>query len=428
MLVLWMDGTGARLSSTMSIGRVPRLYSLLKSEYPRHGPFLGRPDGFDRRRSLAAREAMIAPDHHDADSGATRTIRAVDLFCGAGGLTHGLIRAGVRVDAGVDADPQASFAYEKNNDGARFLPWDVTGKNAPSVAKLFGGSKDDVRLLAGCAPCQPFSKLNKGEGESHASWGLLHAFSRFVKGIEPQLVTMENVPELTRRGEDVFRAFVRSLESLDYQVDWRIVQCADYGVPQSRRRLVLLASRLGPISVPEGDFSGRLNWHTVRSTIEDLPPLGSGAVDAKDPLHAASKLSERNLERIRSTPLDGGSRDSWPRRLELDCHRKTSGRKYVSIYGRMWWDRPAPTVTTLCTGLGNGRFGHPVQDRAISLREAALLQGFPPGYRFWHDGQKPPRKSVARMIGNAVPPPLGEALGKALVSHVAESTASPSAF
>jgi DNA (cytosine-5)-methyltransferase 1 len=342
-------------------------------------------------------------------------IAAVDLFCGAGGLTHGLLRAGISVKAGIDVDPSAEHAYGKNNAGAEFLKWDVSRKRAATIGKLFGDAK--YRLLAGCAPCQPFSKLTNGH-RRHRSWDLLGNFARFVEGTLPELVTMENVPELASRGRDVFENFVRTLERRQYFVDWKIVNCLEYGAPQSRKRLVLLASRLGPISVPQGRYRQRSNWKTVRDAIGGLPAVRAGKADAIDPIHIAAQLSPLNLKRIQATPRNGGTKDDWPRGLTLECHRRETGARYHSIYGRMWWDQPAPTMTTLCNGIGNGRFGHPTQNRAITLREAALLQTFPRSYEFWPRRQKLHAKAIARMIGNAVPPQLARALGTALLKHV----------
>ena len=346
---------------------------------------------------------------------ASATISAVDLFCGAGGLTHGLLQAGIEVAAGIDIDPQAEHAFVKNNPGAQFLCWDVARKNSPSIAKLFGTGK--VRLLAGCAPCQPFSRLTNGRRE-HQAWDLLDNFGRFVVGVLPEIVTMENVPELADRGGEVFDRFVKTLERHGYFVDWKLVRCTEYGIAQARQRLVLLASRLGPISIPDGRYRSPSQWKTVRQTIGELPPLASGEEDPDDSLHVAVKLSEVNLKRIRATRHDGGTRRDWPDDLVLDCHRKESGKSYGSIYGRMWWDQPSPTMTTLCTGLGNGRFGHPEQDRAITLREAALFQSFPRKYEFWPPGERLNRKAVGRMIGNAVPPKLAKTLGEAILEHV----------
>lgn len=347
-------------------------------------------------------------------------ISAVDLFCGAGGLTHGLLRAGIRVDAGIDLDPAAAHAYGANNGSAKFVEWDLGRKNSRSVAKLF--TKDKYRLLAGCAPCQPFSKLTNGI-QRHRSWDLLDNFSRFVAGIRPEFVTMENVPELAARGHEVFGRFISTLERLDYFVDWRIVNCTEFGAPQSRKRLVLLASRLGQISVPAGTRTSSTRWRTVRQAIGKLPRLGPGDVDPRDPLHVAAELSPLNLKRLQATPRNGGTKDAWPTTIRLKCHERETGTRYHSIYGRMWWDKPAPTMTTLCNGIGNGRFGHPTQNRAISLREAALLQTFPRRYEFWPRDEKLRVKAVARLIGNAVPPSLAYALGRALMAHVREHLA-----
>jgi len=343
-------------------------------------------------------------------------ISAVDLFCGCGGLTHGLLCAGIKVEAGIDIDAQMEYAYVTNNPGAAFLRWDVADTSSRSIAGLFDSGKH--RLLAGCAPCQPFSKLTNGV-KKHQAWDLLDYFGNFVADIRPELVTMENVPELADRGRTVFDRFVATLRKCDYHVDWRVVHCPEYGVPQSRRRLVLLASRLGEIGVPDGRYRHASRWRTVRQTIGRLRPLEAGEEDPSDPLHAASRLSPLNLERIRATRHDGGTRHDWPDRLVLDCHRRKSGERYFSIYGRMWWDRPAPTMTTLCTGIGNGRFGHPEQDRTITLREAALFQTFPRSYQFWPPDEKVNRKAVGRMIGNAVPPKLARELGRALMEHIA---------
>lgn len=343
-------------------------------------------------------------------------VSAVDLFCGAGGLTYGLLQAGIKVEAGIDIDEDAEHAYVTNNPETKYLAWDVGRKNYSSIAKLF--AKDKYRLLAGCAPCQPFSKLTQAI-DRHQCWDLLNNFARFIDRIEPEFVTMENVPELAERGRDVFENFVATLERLDYHVDWKIVKCEEYGVPQLRRRLVLLASKLGKLKVPEGKYRSPKKWKTVRSTIGHLLPLKSGEQSPNDSLHVSAALSDLNLKRIKATKPDGGTRHDWPEELVLECHKKKSGQRYHSIYGRMWWDRPAPTMTTLCTGIGNGRFGHPEQHRSITLREAALLQSFPRSYEFWPPDEKLNRGAVSRMIGNAVPPQLAKALGQAIMEHVA---------
>lgn len=341
-------------------------------------------------------------------------ISGIDLFCGAGGLTSGLRKADINIVAGVDIDTNCKYSYEWNNSEARFIGESVTSISGDSLSKLF--ARDSVRLLAGCAPCQPFSKLTNGS-ESHKAWNMLDQFGRLIRELRPELVTMENVPELAERGKDVLDNFLAILSELNYQIDHAVVKCEDYGVPQQRRRFVLLASTLGPIKIPAGKYKGK-KPPTVFDAIGDLPVIDTGESHPDDPLHCAAKLSPLNLRRIKATPVNGGTWRDWPEELRLECHKKDTGKSFGSVYGRMWWDQPAPTMTTLCTGLGNGRFGHPVQDRPISLREAALIQSFPKGYRFTQPGEKLNRSAVSRMIGNAVPPKLALALGKALVAHV----------
>lgn len=245
-------------------------------------------------------------------------------------------------------------------------------------------------------------------------WDLVQDFGRLVREVKPDLITMENVPQLVQHS--VFNCFLNDLA--DYNVWWEVVECADYGVPQTRKRLVLLASRFGPVSLIPLQLNKK---ETVRSAIGKLPPLKTGEADPQDPLHVACRLSQLNLKRIKASKPGGTWRD-WDISLRAKCHVKETGQTYPSVYGRMDWDAPAPTVTTQCFGFGNGRFGHPEQDRAITLREAAILQTFPRGYRFVADGS-PVRFSVmGRLIGNAVPVRIGEAIARSLVEHVCGAT------
>lgn len=340
-------------------------------------------------------------------------IRAVDLFCGAGGLTCGLESAGISVELGVDVDPACEYPYAANNRAAFRLKSieEVTGDDC---AEAFDGP--GVKLLAGCAPCQPFSTYSQGWARpSDRRWHLLRHFSRLVRAVQPDLITMENVPRLAR--EAVFAEFVETLMEGGYEVSTGIVDCADFGVPQRRNRLVLLASRLGPISfLPSPTMTRR--HATVREAIGSLPPLEAGQTCESDPLHQSSELSPVNLRRIRSSRPGGTWRD-WDTELRTACHRKDTGMTYGSVYGRMVWDAPAPTLTTQYYGYGNGRFGHPEQDRAISLREGAILQSFPSGYRFAPRHSPVPRKAIGRLVGNAVPVTLGEVIGDCISRHVA---------
>lgn len=337
-------------------------------------------------------------------------IVAVDLFCGVGGLTHGLTRAGVDVRLGVDLDPACRYPIETNNK-SKFLEADVDELMPSDVQRAFGDSQ--VTLLAGCAPCQPFSSYAQAARRTvpHEDWELLKAFSKLVLAVRPTLVTMENVPPLLK--QPIFREFIEDLRVQGYNLDFKIVDGRNIGVPQRRQRLVLIASLLGPILIPDSEMP----TVTVRDAIANLPMIAAGGSDPKDPLHAAASLSDVNLERIRHSKPGGTWRD-WPVDLIAPCHRRSTGSTFPSVYGRMEWDNPAPTMTTQCYGFGNGRFGHPEQDRAISLREAAMIQSFPKDYAF-----VPPEASInfsvlGRLIGNAVPVRLGEFIGEILVAHV----------
>lgn len=338
-------------------------------------------------------------------------IACVDLFCGAGGLTHGLELEGVPVAAGIDLDPACRHPYEANNRST-FLESDISMVRPKELRALFGNAA--VRVLAGCAPCQPFSTyaqryvLDPADGK----WGLLYQFGRLVRGTEPDIVTMENVPTVAKHA--VFDDFISVLKQLGYRVWHGVIDSSAYGVPQTRKRLVLLASKIGEISMVKVTHD---EPRTVRHAIGSLRPLVAGESSPLDPLHAAAQLSDVNLERIRvSKP--GGSWKDWPDHLVAECHRADTGRSYPSVYGRMEWDKPAPTMTTQCYGFGNGRFGHPEQDRAISLREAALLQSFPHNYSFGADNAIINFKVLGRLIGNAVPVNLGRAIGRSIRQHL----------
>ena len=343
-------------------------------------------------------------------------ICAVDLFCGAGGLTHGLAKAGIDVRLGVDTDPACQYPYTKNNK-ADFLLKPVEKLEVKDIRPYF--EKGAITLLAGCAPCQTFSMYYQKATESDQRWWLLRQFARIVKELSPDLITMENVPRLS--GQNVFHEFLDSLRSSGYSATYQVVNCADYGVPQRRRRLVLLASKINSVSLlSPSDFGGMSR--SVRDAIGDLPAIKAGSGDPDDPLHQSAGLSSINLRRIQSSKPGGTWRD-WPERLRADCHKKKTGKSYASVYGRMTWDNPSPTITTQFSGFGNGRFGHPEQNRAISLREGAILQSFPRSYRFVTPGEDVRRISIGQLIGNAVPVILGKVIGKSLCAHVTSSKA-----
>ncbi len=342
-----------------------------------------------------------------------KKIEVVDLFCGAGGLTHGLLKAGLRVSKGIDIDPNCRFPYEKNNKKAQFIQKSITDLSNKEINSLF--EKDTkVRILVGCAPCQTFSKHTvKYKYDSNDSrWCLLNNFLKIIKKTKPHLVSMENVPNL--RNKKIFTEFYESLISLGYKVSFGNVYCPDYGVPQKRRRLVLLASLFGEIDIINPTAK---KYKTVLDSISKLEKIKNGQQSKKDSLHKAASLSPLNLQRIKQSK-EGGTWNDWDKKLKLKCHKKKTGSTYTSVYGRMKWNEPAPTLTTQFYIYGTGRFGHPKQNRAISLREAALLQSFPKSYKFSAKNELISFSKVGTLIGNAVPPKLGEAIGKSIKKHL----------
>lgn len=351
-------------------------------------------------------------------------IQVVDLFCGVGGLTHGILRAGIPVIAGFDIDGTCLYAYEENNH-ARFFTQNITEVTGAQINALYDPAPDVIRVLVGCAPCQPFSSMarkyrkdedNKKEHEKDEKWNLLLQFGRIIQECQPHIVSMENVPQIQKT--NVFQTFLSILDNLGYYHDHKTIYCPKYGIPQNRRRTVLLASRLGEIEIPP-ETHKKGQYPTVRQYLENLPHVVAGEICTTDPLHKTASLSELNLKRIRSS-RPGGSWKDWDEKLRANCHKKESGSTYTSVYARMEWDKIAPTMTTQFYIYGTGRYGHPEQDRAITLREGALLQTFPPDYRFVPDGEKISIKTVARQIGNAVPVRLGEIIGQGIIHHINE--------
>ncbi len=337
----------------------------------------------------------------------------VDLFCGAGGLSFGFKNQGFEVSAGIDVDESCRYPYEANIE-APFIRTDVSEVTSERLLELFDPHK--IKILVGCAPCQPFSKYNQKNDDP--KWKLLKSFGRLISEVRPEIVSMENVPQLMKfRDGAVIKEFINNLSGAGYYVSFDTLFAPNYGLPQSRSRLVLLASLLGPISLPAPTHEN--HYMTVRQALSILPPLKAGMVDEKDNLHRTGSLSELNLKRIRASS-QGGSWHDWPEELVAECHKSETGKGYRSVYGRMKWDRPSPTITTQFFGFGNGRFGHPEQDRALSLREGAILQGFPQDYKFVPAGEKVHLTRVGKMIGNAVPVTLANAIAGAVKSHLKE--------
>jgi DNA (cytosine-5)-methyltransferase 1 len=318
---------------------------------------------------------------------------AVDLFAGCGGLTEGLRQAGFRVVGAIEVDELAVKSYRLNHPRVRIWNDDIRQVSPSALMTTLKIAKGDLHLLAGCPPCQGFSSLRtlNGKRDVRDRRNLLtDDFLRFVEALEPRAVMLENVPGLAERRR--FRRLAATLKTMGYTVTWAVLDAAQFGVPQRRRRLILLAARSTAIefAAPVAKIA------TVRQAIKGLPVPGS----TEDPLHRIiGKRSERIVDLIRAIPRDGGSRSDLPDDQQLECHQKCDG--FSDVYGRMSWDAVAPTITGGCLNPSKGRFLHPSQNRAITAREAALLQTFPPTYRFATDRGF---YVVAEMIGNALPP------------------------
>lgn len=341
-----------------------------------------------------------------------------DFFSGCGGTSLGFARSGIEPVLAVDWDPDAIATYQLNFPGTETLERDIRTLPFSDVAAVLKPTGDAVRLFAGCAPCQPFAGHQKQATENDNRVFLLLEFLRFVKEFNPELVFVENVSGMHRVStpDSPFRRFVDEL-SQTYTVQYNTILSADYGVPQMRRRLLLIASRLGAISLPpasHGNATG-VPYTTVGKWIRGLPPIEAGETHPQISGHSAYRLSGLNLQRIRATP-EGGDRRDWPKNLWPNCHvGDFSG--HTDVYGRLSWDKPAPALTTRCISYSNGRFGHPDQDRALSAREAAQLQTFPSTFEFAGS-----LTSQARQIGNAVPVTLAEAFGRHMVDHIRRLT------
>lgn len=320
---------------------------------------------------------------------------ALDLFCGCGGLTVGLKRAGFEVIGGIDIDPISIITYKANHRGVKTWTRDIRNINIAAVKRRLRIRKGELDLLAGCPPCQGFTSLRTLNGSrivDDPRNDLVFEFQRFVKGLRPKAVMMENVPELAQN--ERFSQFINALNNMGYEGDYAILEAADYGVPQRRERLIYMAGLGCKIPFAAKSFKRK----TVRETISKMPKAG----ESGDFIHdIPERRSPSVIEKITHIPKDGGSRNDLPDEFQLECHKRCNGFK--DVYGRMAWDEPSPTITSGCFNPSKGRFLHPHEDRAITIREAALLQGLPKRYKFRGTRSK---TTLALMIGNALPPPF----------------------
>lgn len=334
---------------------------------------------------------------------------AIDLFSGAGGLTQGLKQAGFNVVGAVESVAAYADSYRMNHPKTNLKERDITKIDPADYMKELGLKVGELDLLAGCPPCQGYSTIgtrNRGKRNDPRN-ELVYEVLRFAIAFQPKTIMMENVPALNN--DDRLERLVGKLEELGYKVDHKVLKMSNYGVPQARRRMIMLASRFDEIEVLKQELDED-KMKTVRNAIAFLPPKG----DSNDPLHdATDNRSDKVKSRIAMIPKDGGSRSDLGEEHQLECHKRTSG--FRDVYGRMAWDKPSPTITGGCNNPSKGRFLHPEENRVITLREAALLQTFPPDYKF---SFKSGKTGIAMMIGNALPPTFIEFHARKLIKHL----------
>lgn len=345
-------------------------------------------------------------------------LKAVDFFCSGGGMSWGMQQAGIQILAGVDFDSTCKETYESNIKNAKFIHKDVFEYQPKELQKELNLKKnDDDLVLIGCSPCQFWSIINTKKQKAEKSKDLLKEFSRFVEYLMPGYVVVENVPGVFRKKEESgLQDFINWLKQDDkYKVHCKVHEVSNYGVPQHRKRFTLIANRitdreLSPVRV-HGD---KLKVKDVIGEHNGFSKIFPGHIDSSDFLHTTAKLSALNLTRLSLTPKNGGTRMAYvfDKKIAPRCHYGNT-KGFKDIYGRMWWNRPAPTITTKFYSFSNGRFAHPEEDRAISLREGAVLQSFPKDYIF----KASSIVNAARMIGNAVPPKYAEAIGKSIIQN-----------
>ena len=338
-------------------------------------------------------------------------LQAVDFFCSAGGVTCGFKQAGINVLGGIDIDKNCKVTYEKNNN-SKFLLADVSVLPKDEVGKYFNIKKNQDNLIfVGCSPCQYYSNIKTDKTKSKKSRLLLEDFQEFVAYYKPGYVFIENVPGLDKKPESPLGRFKKFLIKNGYIFDDGVINAKYYGVPQNRRRYILLATRLNRfIKLPEPNKEKIVTVSEAIGNYKIFPPIKAGHIDNTEFEHTAARLSIQNQKRIAITRKDGGDRREWPNELNPDCYLEHTG--HYDVYGRMFWKKPAPTITTRFVSYSNGRYGHPEQDRAISIREGATLQSFPLEYKFYSKSQG----IIAKMIGNAVPPTLAKNIGLQIIN------------
>jgi DNA (cytosine-5)-methyltransferase 1 len=335
--------------------------------------------------------------------------KAIDFFCGGGGMTCGLRQAGINVIAGVDFDKDAKETYEVNNPGSKFILSDIKRLRSNYFEKNFDIHKnDDHLILVGCSPCQFYSIINTDKDKSKKSKDLLKNFARFIEYYNPGYVLVENVPGIETKTDSILPRFMAFLKKKGYKFIVKdVIDMSYYGVPQSRRRFSLIASRIKNVSLPAKEEKQSLLEDFIAEN-KGFPAISAGHKDDTDFNHTTAGLNEINLRRLAKTKKDGGTRMGWKDdpELQLECYVGKDD-SFKDVYGRMSWKKPASTITTKFFNVSNGRFAHPEQNRAISLREGATLQTFPKNYVF----KTMSIAATAKLIGNAVPPEYAKRIG-----------------
>ncbi len=350
--------------------------------------------------------------------------KAIDLFCGAGGLSAGLKKSGFQICLGVDIDNAALNTYKLNLKNTKILTKDIIQITGKEITQLTGIEKKDNFLLAGCPPCQGFSNLGKRDADDEKN-RLVYEYIRIIYELEPTFILMENVPGMAEGvGKEIFKKVVESLQKL-YYVEYSTLNAADYGVPQTRKRLVLHGIRKDineiimskndnlPVKLlPQPTHSqvkqrGYKRWLTVGDSIMDLPVINAGESYEENGIknHRARRLSQTNIKRLQEIRDHGGDKTNISENLKLECHKKKNV-SYTDTYGIMDSKKPAPTITSGCTIISKGRYCHPTQNRGLSVREAARLQSFDDKFEFVGNIGE-----MSLQIGNAVPPKLAQASG-----------------
>lgn len=343
-------------------------------------------------------------------------IKVVDFFCGCGGTSAGLQKSGMEIIAGVDFDKDAGSTFKENFPKSTFISKDIRQLDVDELKKIVGSKRDFPLLFAACAPCQPFSGLNSSKSKSDKRLVLLDEFHDFVEHFLPDYLFIENVPGMQKVKDEngPLSRFVTFIKKFGYLPEIKVVESRWYGVPQVRKRLVMIASLHNKIFIPEATHGdGKEAYKTVWDSIADLPPLEAGETHASVPNHRSAGLQDINLRRLQATP-EGGGRNNWPDELVLECHKNFSG--HADVYGRLSKGSQSAALSTRCTSISNGRFAHPEQDRGISVREAARLQTFDDDFIFEGSLQ-----SMARQIGNAVPVKLACVFGENFQKHHMEN-------